>query len=159
MPIFLCIVDIIIQLLHIQLVQVIAPYCVIEIDEFAQVCIHYECSIIHAKFRLSGDLQTHHSELLSGCGPRRVHIEIDLFDIKHDKPSEKLSGAKRFKHVLPVVSAVNLMCAHSMYVDDMHRGGNFVDENEWTDPSEYFLELGGQNDKVVLADGRKLQDV
>ena len=51
------------------------------------------------------------------------------------------------------------MRPHRMNVDNVHRSRDFVDEDEWTDPAEHLLELDGQDDHIVLADRRKLQDV
>ena len=55
--------------------------------------------------------------------------------------------------------AVDLMRSHRMDVDNVHRSRDLVDEDEWTDPTEHLLELDGQDDHIVLADRRELQDV
>ena len=51
------------------------------------------------------------------------------------------------------------MRPHCMDVDNVHRSRDFVDEDERTDPAEHLLELDGQDDHIVLADRRQLQDV
>lgn len=61
--------------------------------------------------------------------------------------------------MLPVVRAVDLMCSHSMHVDDMHRSRDLVNKDKWSNATEQLLQLCRQDDHIVLTDRSELQNV
>jgi len=116
----LWIILIVFKLLHVQLGDIVAPDCIIEVDELAQMSVYNESSIIDTKFAFSCDFKANHAELVPGGCTRGVDIKVDLLDIQDYESGKSLFGAQSLKHVLPVVGAVDLMCAHGMSTDNMH---------------------------------------
>ena len=104
--------------------------------------VNNKSSIIDTELRFPGNLKANHSELLPCSSTRCIDIKINLVYIKYNKASQKFLRAQRFEHVFPVMCAVNLMRPHRMNIDYVHRSRDFINENEWADSAEHFLEFG-----------------
>jgi len=121
--------------------------------------LNKEGSVHDAKLALTSDLELHHAELITRCGSRSVHIVVQFFHIEHDEASQAITGAQSLEHILPVVLRVNFVSAHSMHVDDVNGSRHFVDQDERTNAAELLLKFNVKNNKIVLADRCKLQNV
>lgn len=118
-----------------------------------------ESSIIDAEFALSGDLESHHTELLTSSSSRRSHVKVDVFDVQNDESSEELTAALGSEQVLPVMSGIDLVGTHRMDINDMDCSGDLVDKDEGADSTEDLAKFGRQNDQIFLTDGGEFEDV
>ena len=123
------------------LIQIVGKHGIIIVDHLSQMSVCDECFVSLAVVCGSGELQSHHLEFVFGSSSGRVHMEFDVFDVYYDKFSQSLSRTYWGELVLVIGRAVNLEGAHRVYVDQMHKGGNFVDKHERADASQGFGSL------------------
>ena len=76
MPTFLHIILVVLQLLHIQLIDIVPPDRVVIVDELAEMSVYYVSFIIDTEVGFSGDLELNHFELLPCGSARCIDIEI-----------------------------------------------------------------------------------
>lgn len=82
---------VVIELLHIDLIDIVTQHCVIEVDVRAQVSVNDESTVTHSEFTLPGDLQANHTEFLAGGCSRSIDVEVDFLHIKNDELSQLVS--------------------------------------------------------------------
>lgn len=114
------IVLIIFKLLHIKLGDIVAPDCIVKVDELAQMSVYNESTVINTEFAFSCDFEANHAELVPGSCSRGVHIKVNLLDIQNYESGKSLFGAKSLEHVLPVVGAIDLVSTHGMSTNNMY---------------------------------------
>ena len=123
------------------LIQIVGKHGIIIVDHLSQMSVCDECFVSLAVVCGSGELQSHHLEFVFGSSSGRVHMELDVFDVDYDKFSQSLPRTYWSELVFVIGRAVKLEGAHRVYVDQMHRGGNFVGKHERADASQRFGSL------------------
>ena len=89
MPTFLHIILVVLQLLHVQLIDIIPQDRVIVVDELTKMSVYYISLIIDTEVGLSGNLELNHFELLPCSSARCIDIKIYFFDVEHNEAGQK----------------------------------------------------------------------
>lgn len=152
-------VVVVLDVLDCNLVQVVAQDRVVEINEFTQMRVHQEGPVVSSELAGSCKLDPHHAEAVSRRSSRRLHIEVDVFNVEHDELGQTLATANGVEGVLPVLGRGNLVRPHCLDVNHVHAGRHFVNQNKGADAPEQLLILRRQNDQVVPADGCQLTEI
>lgn len=72
--------------------HIISQYCVVELQDLAQMGVDRECPIVDAKVFLSGNLDLHLSMPLSDGSLAGVDIVIDILDVEYYELRQSISS-------------------------------------------------------------------
>lgn len=91
------------------------------------MCVNNEGAIVIAEIAFSGDFNLHHAESLSSCGFAHIDVEVSVLYIKHNKLCQSVTTAECLEFMFPIHDLVNLMCLHSVNINDMDKCGYLID--------------------------------
>jgi hypothetical protein len=95
----------------------------------------------------------HHLEALLGCCSADVDIVISILDVEDNELGETVTTAKGSELVLPIEVCIDLIGSHGEDIDNLHKGGDFVDQNQGSKATQVLGKLFRQQDQIILTNG------